>query len=93
MKTQAVALYARVSSEQQAQAKTIDSQLAALRERIAHDGAVLRPDHAFVDAGYSGSTLIGVWQRFFHFGAIGSLPAKKMCTTKLNSPYKGPVQK
>jgi site-specific DNA recombinase len=58
MKTQAVALYARVSSEQQTQAKTIDSQLAALRERIAHDSAVLRPDHEFVDAGYSGSTLI-----------------------------------
>ena len=58
MTTQAVALYARVSSEQQTQAKTIDSQVAALRERIAHDGGVLRPDHEFVDAGYSGSTLI-----------------------------------
>ena len=30
----------------------------------------------------------GVWQRFLHFEAIGSLPAKKMRTTKLNSPYK-----
>lgn len=58
MKTPAVALYARVSSEQQTQAKTIDSQLVALRERIAHDGVVLRPDHEFVDAGYSGSTLV-----------------------------------
>ena len=58
MKTQAVALYARVSSEQQTQAKTIDSQRAALRERIAQDGAVLSPGHEFVDAGYSGSTLI-----------------------------------
>lgn len=58
MTTPAVALYARVSSEQQTQAKTIDSQLAALRERIAHDGVVLNPDHAFIDAGYSGSTLI-----------------------------------
>jgi len=58
MKTQAVALYARVSSEQQTQAKTIDSQRAALRERIAQDGAVLSPDHEFVDTGYSGSTLI-----------------------------------
>ncbi|HPE72380.1 MAG TPA: recombinase family protein [Candidatus Competibacter sp.] len=58
MKIQAVALYARVSSEQQTQAKTIDSQLAALHERIVNDGVVLNPDHAFVDAGYSGSTLI-----------------------------------
>ena len=33
-----VALYARVSSEQQAEANTIDSQVAALREQIAADG-------------------------------------------------------
>jgi len=58
MTTPAVALYARVSSEQQAQAQTIDSQLAALRERIASDGGLLSPEHEFVDAGYSGSTLI-----------------------------------
>ena len=58
MKTREVALYARVSSDQQAQAQTIDSQLAALRERIEHDGALLSPAHEFVDAGYSGSTLI-----------------------------------
>jgi len=54
----AVALYARVSSDQQAQAQTIDSQVAALHERIANDGAVLNPAHEFIDAGYSGSTLI-----------------------------------
>ncbi len=58
MTTPVVALYARVSSEQQAQAQTIDSQLAALRERIASDGGLLDPEHEFVDAGYSGSTLI-----------------------------------
>jgi site-specific DNA recombinase len=33
-----VALYARVSSEQQAEAKTIESQLADIRNRIAADG-------------------------------------------------------
>jgi len=58
MKHQEVALYARVSSDQQAQAQTIDSQLSALRERIEQDGARLSPAHEFVDAGYSGSTLI-----------------------------------
>lgn len=52
------AFYARVCSEQQAQTNTIDSQLWALRQRIDKDGAVLSPDHKFVDAGYSGSTLI-----------------------------------
>ncbi len=58
MSTVTAALYARVSSDQQAQAQTIDSQLAALRERIAHDDVVLNPVHEFIDAGYSGSTLI-----------------------------------
>ena len=58
MKTREVALYARVSSDQQAQAQTIDSQLTALRERIEQDDAVLNPRHEFADAGYSGSTLI-----------------------------------
>lgn len=54
----AAALYARVSSDQQAQAQTIDSQVAALRERMAADGAVWQPGHEFIDAGYSGSTLV-----------------------------------
>jgi site-specific DNA recombinase len=53
-----VALYAPVSSDSQAQARTLQSQLAALRERIAQDGAALIPEHEFVDEGYSGSTLI-----------------------------------
>src|ERR1700674_6085352 len=52
------ALYARVSSEQQAQAQTIASQLAALRERIAADGLTLPAEREFIDAGYSGATLV-----------------------------------
>lgn len=41
-----VALYARVSTEQQARDPTIARQVAALRERIAADGDQLEPDHA-----------------------------------------------
>ena len=52
------AFYARVSSEAQARDHTIASQLAALRERITADGAALDPDHAFVDDGHSGSSLV-----------------------------------
>jgi site-specific DNA recombinase len=37
-----VALYARVSSDQQAEAHTIDSQVAALRQRSAADGVDLQ---------------------------------------------------
>ena len=51
-----VALSARVSSEQQATAQTVASQLAELRARIVTDGLVLAADDAFVDEGYSGAT-------------------------------------
>lgn len=52
-----VALYARVSSERQAQQATIESQLAALRKRIEGDGHLLLPQETYIDDGYSGSTL------------------------------------
>lgn len=53
-----VALYARVSSERQAKAGTIDSQVAALKARIVSDGEQLPEDQCFIDAGVSGATLI-----------------------------------
>lgn len=53
-----VALYARVSTESQARDNTVASQSAALRERIAADGGQLEPDQAYIDDGYSGSTLL-----------------------------------
>ncbi len=52
------AIYARVSSEQQAGDSTIASQVAALEGRVLVDGLVLVPDHRFVDDGYSGATLV-----------------------------------
>jgi site-specific DNA recombinase len=51
------ALYARVSSEQQAEAHTIASQVAALRERVTTDGLVVPASLEFLDDGYSGATL------------------------------------
>jgi site-specific DNA recombinase len=52
------ALYARVSSEQQAEAQTIASQVAALRERVTDDGLVGPEALVFLDDGYSGATLV-----------------------------------
>jgi site-specific DNA recombinase len=52
-----IAFYARVSSETQARDHTIDSQIAALKERIAADGFQLEPDQGYVDDGYSGMDL------------------------------------
>ena len=53
-----VAIYARVSSEQQAEAKTIESQLADLRAKVTTAGEILSTEQEFVDNGYSGATLI-----------------------------------
>lgn len=58
MNERQVALYARVSSEQQAEAKTIESQRDEIRTRIAADGIDLTTVLEFVDDGYSGSTLV-----------------------------------
>jgi site-specific DNA recombinase len=52
-----VAIYARVSSEQQAQHGTIQSQLAAVQEFAATQGTKVDPDLIFADDGISGTTL------------------------------------
>ena len=52
------AMYARVSSDQQAEAQTIASQVAALRERIAAEGLTVPDALQFLDAGYRGATLV-----------------------------------
>lgn len=53
-----VALYARVSSEQQAEANTIASQVADLKQRIGQEGCVVEDDACFIDDGVSGTTLL-----------------------------------
>src|SRR3989441_1422992 len=58
MNTTQVAMYARVSSDQPAEAQTIASQVAALRERVAAEGLALPDAMQFIDEGYSGATLI-----------------------------------
>ena len=51
MNTTQVAIYARVSSEQRTEAQTIASQVAALRERVTADGAVVPAAMRFLDDG------------------------------------------
>src|SRR4051812_382182 len=58
MNTVQAAIYARVYSEQQADAHTIASQVAALKARVTADGLILPPERQFIDAGYSGATLV-----------------------------------
>jgi site-specific DNA recombinase len=58
MKSLAVAIYARVSSDQQTDAHTIASQFSALRARVAADGFPVPEELQFIDEGYSGATLV-----------------------------------
>ena len=53
-----VALYARVSSDQQSKANTIASQIAALEQRAEKDKKVIHLDMKFIDEGFSGATLV-----------------------------------
>ena len=56
--TLCVALYARVSSQRQADGATIGSQVGALRQRIEQDALVVDGERCFQDEGYSGSSLL-----------------------------------
>ena len=58
MVSRGVALYARVSTDQQARDDTTASQVAALRERIAAEGDRVLPEHAYIDEGYGGAGLV-----------------------------------
>lgn len=58
MSQKLVAIYARVSSKQPAEASTIESQLAVLRERVEQDGFQLSEELMFIDEGYSGASLV-----------------------------------
>ena len=52
------AIYARVSSKQQADTNTIASQIEALKARVLADGLRLETELCFIDDGYSGGTLL-----------------------------------
>ena len=53
-----IALYARVSSDQQAQGGTVESQIASLRQHCVEHGYRVDEDLVFVDNGVSGATLV-----------------------------------
>ncbi|HSF34199.1 MAG TPA: recombinase family protein [Candidatus Tectomicrobia bacterium] len=53
-----VAIYARVSSEQQAEAQTMARQVVALREHVAAEGLTVAEAMQLLDDGYSGATRV-----------------------------------
>jgi site-specific DNA recombinase len=68
------AIYARVSSEQQAAAHTIESQRAALTERAHADGLPVPQERQFLDDGYNGATLVRpAMDRLRDLAAVGGL--------------------
>ena len=74
MTTVRSAFYARVSSEEQAAAHTIDSQTSALSERARSDGTPVPPERQFVDDGISGATLARpALDRLRDLAAVGAI--------------------
>jgi hypothetical protein len=75
--TRRIALYARISSQRQADEMTIQSQIAALKQRIASDGFTLDAELVFLDDGFSGASLqrpaLERLRDLAHLGGIGRL--------------------
>lgn len=51
------AIYARVSTQHQSQAQTIEPQVSRLQAHVQQRGWTLDPDHHYLDEGYSGARL------------------------------------
>jgi len=83
------ALYARVSSEQQAQAGTIQSQIEAVVQRAAQDGSTIDPEFRFIDEGQSGATLVRpALERLRDQAAAGSIDRLYvLCPDRLARSY------
>ena len=74
MTTIRAAFYARVSSEQQAAAHTIESQVSALTDRARSDGIPVPPERQFIDDGISGATLARpALDRLRDLAAVGAI--------------------
>ncbi len=74
MSTIQAAIYARVSSERQAETHTVASQVAALRERVAADGLALSEALQCIDEGYSAAALVGpALERLRDLAAAGAV--------------------
>ena len=68
------AIYARVSSEQQAERHTIDSQVEALLAHAAADGHVIAAELRFLDDRHSGANLIRpALERLRDLAAMGAI--------------------
>ncbi len=69
-----VAIYARVSSDQQAERHTIESQVQALLAHAAVDGHEIAPELRFLDDRHSGASLIRpALERLRDFAAMGAI--------------------
>jgi site-specific DNA recombinase len=77
MNTTQVAMYARVSSDQPAEAQTIASHGAAWRERVVAEGVGVPEAMPCLDAGESGATLLRPalerWREVIAAGAVDRL--------------------
>jgi site-specific DNA recombinase len=68
------AIYARVSSDQQAERHTIDSQVEALLARAGADGHAVTAELCFLDDGQSGASLIRpALERLRDLAAMGAI--------------------
>jgi len=82
------AIYARVSTDQQAVANTIAGQVEALEGRLDRDGLTLEEELRFVDEGCSGSTLVRpALERLRDAAAEGTIDRPRALKVELCTPF------
>ncbi len=83
------AMYARVSSDHQADAGTIRSQIEAVTERAKQDGLIIDEDMKFIDEGFSGSTLVRpALEKLRDLAAVGAMDRLYVhCPDRLSRKY------
>lgn len=85
-----VALYARVSTERQAERGTIGSQLAVLRERVGADGHEVAGE--YIDDGHSGARLDRPGLDTLRDGAEAGLFEAVWCLSPADLPVPTPTR-
>jgi site-specific DNA recombinase len=83
------ALYARVSTEQQATAGTIQSQIDAVLARAAEDGRAIETELRYIDDGVSGATLVrAALEKLRDAAAAGAIDVLYvLCPDRLSRQY------
>ena len=86
------AIYARVSSDQQAERQTIDSQLSELKALASREGHEVEGGMLFVDDGHSGASLVRpALERLRDMVALSAVRSRRSTSSTSTPPTGSPA--